>query len=96
MKKKYAFDNPIQKSDFIEFSPRSLAKVNNFSSNVLFNFPRKDDCICVQNSYIGIEFEVRKQDNTLYVDNDQLGLAIVGPIALFRDAKLVTSSGKHL
>ena len=47
-------------------------------------------------NYLSIEFEILKQDNTRYVDNDQRRLVNFGPIASFSEAKLVTSSGKHL
>ena len=58
--------------------------------------PREDAYICLQLPYISVEFEVLKNDNTLYVDNDQISLVNFGPIALSSGAKLTTSSGKHL
>ena len=96
LKNKYALDNPIHKIDFIKYSPGSLATVNNTNSNILISFPREDAYICLQISYISIEFEVLKQDNTRYVDIDQISLVNFGPIALFSEAKLITSSWKHL
>ena len=81
---------------FTKDSPSSLATVNNTKSNISISFPRKDAHICLQNSYISIEFEVLKQNNTRYVDNDQISLVNFGPIALFNVAELVTGSGKHL
>ena len=48
------------------------------------------------NSYISLEFDVLKSDNTRYADGDQISLVNFGPVALFSEAKLVTSSGKHL
>ena len=50
----------------------------------------------MQNSYISLEFEVLKNDDTRYADNDQISLVNFGPVALFSEAKLTTSSGKHL
>ena len=72
LKNKYVLDNPIHKIDFIKYSPSSLATINNNNSNISIIFPREDAYICLQNSYISLEFEVLKNDNTRYVDNDQI------------------------
>ena len=89
-------DKPIHKIDFIKFSPSSLATINNNNSNISIIFPREDAYICLQNSYISLEFEVLKNDDTRYADGDQISLVNFGPVALFSEAKLTTSSGKHL
>ena len=89
-------DKPIQKIDIIIYSPSSLATINNNNSNISIIFPREDAYICLQNSYISLEFEVLKNDDTRYADGDQISLVNFGPVALFSAAKLTTSSGKHL
>ena len=89
-------DKPIHKIDFIKYSPTSLAAINNNNSNISIIFPREDAYICLQNSYISLEFEVLKNDDTRYADGDQISLVNFGPVALFSEAKLTTSSGKHL
>ena len=43
-----------------------------------------------------MEFEVVKNDDTRYAVGDQISLVKFGPVALFSEAKLTTSSGKHL
>ena len=100
LKNKYAMDKPIHKIDFIKYSPSSLATINNNNSNISILFPREDAYICLQNSYIyiyiSLEFEVLKNDDTRYADGDQISLVNFGPVALFIEAKLTTSSGKHL
>ena len=96
LKNKYAMDKPIRKIDFIKYSPSSLATINNNNSNISIIFPREDAYICLQNSYISLEFEVLKNDDTRYADGDQISLVNFGPVALFSEAKLTTSSGKHL
>ena len=93
---KYILEKPIRKGDFIKFSPSSLATVNNANSNISISLPREDAYICLQHSYISVEFEVLKNNNTRYADNDQISLVNFGPVALFSEAKLTTSSGKHL
>ena len=96
LKNKYAMDKPIHKIDFIKYSPSSLTTINNNNSNTSIFFPREDGYICLQNSYISFEFEVLKNDDTRSADGDQICLVNFWPVALFSEAKLVTSSGKHL
>ena len=43
-------DEPIHKTDFIKYSPSSLATINNNNSNISIIFPREDAYICLQNS----------------------------------------------
>ena len=95
LKNKYALDKPIHKNDFIEYCPKSLATINNTTSNFSISLPREDASICLQNSYISLDFEVVKNDDTRYVDNGQIALVNFGPVA-FSGTKLTTSSGKHL
>ena len=89
-------DKPIHKIDFIKYSSSSLATINKSNSNISIIFPREDAYICLQNSYISLEFEVLKNDDTRYADGDQISLVNFGPVALFSEAKLTTSSGKNL
>ena len=96
LKNKYTLEKPIHKIDIIKYSPSSLATINNTNSNTTISFPREDAYICLQNSFISLEFEVLKNNNTRYADGDEIGLVNFGPISLFSEAKLTTSSGKHL
>ena len=46
---------------------------------------------------ISVDFEVLKNDDTLSnADGDEISLVNFGPVALFSEAKLTTSSGQHL
>ena len=56
----------------------------------------EDANICLQTSFISVDFEVLKQDDTRYADGDQISSIIFGPVVLFSGAKLTTSSEKHL
>ena len=96
LKNEYTLEKPIHKIDFIKYNPSSLATVNNANSNVSISLPREDAYICLQNSFISLEFEVLKNNNTRYADGDEISLVNFGPISLFSEAKLTTSSGKHL
>ena len=51
-------DKPNNKIDFIKHSPNSLATVNKNNSNISISLPREDACMCLQNSYISVDFEV--------------------------------------
>ena len=96
LKNKYTLEKPIHKIDFKKYNPSSLATVNNANSNVSISLPREDAYICLQNSFISLEFEVLKNNNTRFADGDEISLVNFGPISLFSEAKLTTSSGKHL
>ena len=96
LKSKYTLEKPIQKNDFIKYSPSSLATINNANSNISVNLPKEDAYICLQHSFISVEFEVFKKDDTKFNDSDEIILVNFGPVALFSEAKLTTSSGKHL
>ena len=96
LKNKYTLDKPIHKIDFIKYSPNSLATINNANSNISISLPREDAYICLQNSFISLEFEVPQNNNTRYADGDEISLVNFGPVALFSEAKLTTSSEKHL
>ena len=49
------------------------------------------------NSYLDLNFEViKKADNSRYGNGNDIRLVNLGPIALFSNFKLTTSSGKHL
>ena len=96
LKCKYTLMKPIHKIDFIKYSPSSLATANNANSNISISLPREDAYICLQHSFISVEFEVLKNDDTRYADGEEISLANFGPVSLFSEAKLTTSSGKHL
>ena len=81
---------------FIKYSPSSLATVNNANSNISVSLPREDAYICLQNSFISVEFEILETNITKYNDGDEISLVNFGPVALFSEAKLTISSGKHL
>ena len=46
--------------------------------------------------HISVDIKVLMQDDTRYADGNQIALVNFGSVALFSEAKLTTSSGKHL
>ena len=93
LKSKYTLIKPIHKIDFIKYSPSSLVTINNNNSNISTSLPRKGGYICLQDSFISVEFEVLKNDDTRYANGDEIILVTFGPVALFSETKLTTSSG---
>ena len=87
---------PFHKIDFIKYSPSSLATINNNNSNISISSPREDAYICLQHSFISVEFEVLENDDKRYANGDEISLVNFGSVALFCEAKLTTSCGKHL
>ena len=83
LKSKYTLTKPIHRIDFIKYSPSSLATTNNNYSNISISLPREDAYICLQHSFISVEFEVLKHDNTRYANGDEKSLVSIGPETLF-------------
>ena len=61
------------------------------------NIPREDSVISLLNSYLELNFNVlHAATNNRYVDGNDIRLVNLGPISIFSNYKLTTSSGKHL
>ena len=93
----YEVDRRILKCDYIRYSPAETSTINTPNSQIYINIPREDSVISLLNSYLDLNFEVVKRaDNSRYGDGNDIRLVNLGPIALFSNFKLATSSGKHL
>ena len=93
----YEKDRRILKCDYIRYSPAEISTINTANSQIYINIPREDSVISLLNSYIELNFDVLRVDNSnRYVDANGIRLVNLGPIALFSNYKLTTSSGKHL
>ena len=93
----YEVDRRILKCDYIRYSPAETSTINTPNSQIYINIPREDSVISLFNSYIDLNFEVvKKNDNSRYGNGNDIKLVNLGPIALFSNFKLTTSSGKHL
>ena len=74
-----------------------ISTINTANSQIYINIPREDSVISLLNSYIKLNFDVLRVDNSnRYVDANDIRLVNLGPIALFSNYKLTTSTGKHL
>ena len=97
LNEKYEVDRKILKCDYIRYSPAETSTIKTPNSQIYINIPREDSVISLLNSYLDLNFEVIKRvDNSRYANGNDLRLVNLGPIALFSNFKLTTSSGKHL
>ena len=97
LSEKYEIDRKILKCDYIRYSPAEISTINTANSQIYINIPGEDSVISLLNSYIELNFDVLRADNSnRYVDANDIRLVNLGPIALFSNYKLTTSSGKHL
>ena len=97
LNEKYEINTDILKCDYIRYSPSETSTINTANSQVYINIPREDSVISLLNSYLELNFDVlHAGNNNRYVDGNNIRLVNLGPIALFSNYKLSTSSGKHL
>ena len=97
LSEKYETNRDILKCDYIRYSPSEISTINTANSQIYINIPREDSVISLLNSYIELNFDVLRADNSnRYIDNNDIRLVNLGSIALFSNYKLTTSSGKHL
>ena len=97
LSEKYEIDRRIQKCDYIRYSPSEISTINAPNSQIYINIPREDSVISLLNSYLELNFDVlRAATGNKYADANDIRLVNLGPIALFSNYKLTTSSGKHL
>ena len=97
LNEKYEINRDILKCDYIRYSPSEISTINTANSQVYINIPREDSVISLLNSYLELNFDVlHAATNNRYVDGNDIRLVNLGPIGLFSNYKLTTSSGKHL
>ena len=93
----YEVDRRILKCDYIRYSPAEASTINTPNSQIYINIPREDSVVSLLNSYLDLSFEVIKRaDNSRFANGNDIRLINLGPIALFSNFNLTTSSGKHL
>ena len=93
----YEVDRRILKCDYIRYSPAEISTISTPNSQIYINIPREDSVISLLNSYLDLNFEVIKTaDDSRYGNGNDIRLVNLGPIALFSNLKLTTTTGKHL
>ena len=97
LSEKYEINRDILKCDYTRYSSSEISTINTANSQVHINIPREDSVISLLNIYLELNFDVlHAGNNNRYADGNNIRLVNLGPIALFSNYKLTTSSGKHL
>ena len=97
LNQKNEINRGISKCDYIRYSPSEISTINTPNSQVYNNIPREYSVISLLNRYLELNFIVlHAATSNRYVDGNDRRLVNLGPIALFSNYKLTTSSGKHL
>ena len=97
LSEKYEINRDILKCEYIRYSPSEISTINTANSQVYINIPREDSVISLLNSYLELNFDVlHAGTNNRYADGNNIRLVNLGPIGLFSNYKLTTSSGNHL
>ena len=97
LNEKYETNRDILKCHYVRYSPSEISTINTANSQVYINVPREGSVISLLNSYLELNFDVlHAATNIRYIDENEIRLVNLGPIAFFSIYKLATSSGKHL
>ena len=97
LSEKYQIDRKTLNCDFIRYSPSEISTKNTPNSQIYKIIPREESVFYLLNSYLEKIFDaLHAATGNRYVDNNDIRLGNVGPIALCSKYKLATSSGKHL
>ena len=89
----YEVDRRILKRDYKRHSPAETSTKNTPNSQILNNIPTEGFVVSLLNSCLDLNFEViKKADDSMYGNGDEIRLVNLGPIALFSNFKLSTSS----
>ena len=84
LNEKYEINRDILKCDYIRYSPSEISTINTANSQVYINIPREDSVISLLLSYLELDFDVLRADNSnRYIDNNDIRLVNLGIIALF-------------
>ena len=97
LNEKHEINGSNLKCDYIRYSPSEISPINTAISQILINIPIEDSVTSLLNSYLGLNFDVAQAaTKNRYVDNFDIKLINLGPIALFSKFSLTISIGKHL
>ena len=97
LSEKYSINEDISKCDYVRYSPSEKSTIKTPNSQVYINIPTEDSVVSLLNSYLELNFDVlHAATKKRYVEGNDIRFVNLGPIALFSNYKLTTSSGKHL
>ena len=97
LSEKYEINRNILRCDYIRYSSSGTSTKDTPKSQINIDIPREVCVISLLNSYIELSFDViHAAANNRYADNFDIRLVNLGPVTLFSNHKLTTSSGKHI
>ena len=98
LSQKHADDRPIQKCDYIRYTPHSLNLVNGENNQIFIDIPQEDSAILLKDSYLELDFNVTHRDaaHARYADGDHIQLVNLRPMELFIKYRLTSSSGNEI
>ena len=97
LNEKYDVNRDILKCDFIRCSPSEISTINTPNSRIYIIIPRGDSVNSLLGRLLRLNFDVLYAATiNRYVNGNDIRLVNEGPIALFSNYKLTSSSGKHL
>ena len=97
LSEKYQIDGKILKCDYIWYSPTEISTINTPDSQIYIKIPRGDSVNGLKGSLLGLNFDVlHAATNNRYANGNVIRLVHFGPVALFSNGILTTSSGKHI
>ena len=97
LSEKYDVNRNNLKSDYVRYSPSEISSINTPNSQIYNNIPRGDSVNGLRGSFLRLNADVlHAATNNRYIDGDDIRLMNEGPISLFSNYKLQSSSGKHI
>ena len=96
LNEKNRVNKSFSKCDYIRYSPSEISTMNTANSQMFIIVPRENSAISLLSSYVNLNFDVlHAATNIIYVDGNDIRLVNLGPIDLFSNHRITTSSGTH-
>ena len=87
----------VKRSSLKGNSPSEISTINAAISPKYIEIPREDSIVSLSNSYLDLNLDVlNAATGNKYSDANDIGLLILGSLALFSNQKLTTSRGEDL
>ena len=97
LSEKNQYDRRVLKCGYITYSPSEIGPTNTANSQEYITMPREDSVISLLNSFLDLNFDVlHAATGNRYVDNIDIMLVNIDPIASLSNYKLTASSGRQL
>ena len=97
LNEKYESNRNISKDDYIRNPPSEISTINTANCQIFINKPKEDSVISLINIYLDLNFDVLYAATVnRYVEDNDIRLVNLGPVASFNIYRLTTSSGNNL